>query len=386
MGAVERAVNIADLRALAKKRLPRMIFDYIDGGADDELTLQRNSERLRAHELRFSVLRDITHIDTKRTIMGAPAKLPFFISPTAASRLFHHEGETAVAKAAHEAGMIYAMSTIGSTKVEHITPVHDGPKWYQVYVWKDRGMVRDGLARAKAAGFSALALTVDVPVSGNRERDPRNGFTIPPDITPKTVLDALSRPTWLYHLATTPQIRPANYAFTGERDKSAKGIMAMMDDMFDRSVSWKDAAWLVEEWGGPVAIKGVCTVEDARQCVAIGAKGVWVSNHGGRQLDRSPATIDVLPEIVEAVGGRVSVIFDGGVRRGTDILTALALGADGVAIGRAYLFGLAAGGYRGVKRAIDILRLELRRDMALLGVTSLDQLTQEHVIRPGRRV
>lgn len=380
MSALARARNIADLRLLARTKLPRMVFDYIDGAAEDEITLARNTDRLRAHTLHWSVLKDISVIDTATTIMGARSALPFLISPTAASRLFHYEGESAVARAASKAGMIYAMSTIGSTTVENAAKATPGPKWFQVYVWKDRGLVREGLARAKAAGFTALALTVDVPVGGNRERDPRNQFTIPPTITSRTALDVLSRPGWLYRLATSPPITPAN--FDGVAGSFPGGIIAFMDSQFDRTVSWKDAAWLVEQWDGPVAIKGVMTASDARECVAIGAQGVWVSNHGGRQLDRAAATIDALPAVVEAVAGRASVIFDGGIRRGTDILTALALGAEGVAIGRAYLYGLAAGGEAGVARAIDILSSELRRDMALLGVTRISELSAAHVTRP----
>ncbi len=380
MSALTRARNIADLRLLAQRRLPRMVFDYIDGAAEDEITNTRNVERLRAHTLHWSVLRDISKIDTTTTIMGAPSALPFFITPTAASRLFHYQGEGAVARAAARAGMIYSVSTIGSTTVEDVAKATPGPKWFQVYVWKDRGLVREGLARAKAAGFTALALTVDVPVAGNRERDPKNQFTIPPKVTPRTAFDVLSRPGWLYRLATSPKVTAAN--FTGMGADHPGGIMGFIDAQFDRTVTWRDAAWLVEQWDGPVAIKGVMTAADARECLAIGAKGVWVSNHGGRQLDRAAATIDALPAIVDAVGGRASVIFDGGVRRGNDIMTALALGAEGVAIGRAYLFGLAAGGEAGVTRAIDILGTELRRDMALLGVTHVGELSPAHVTRP----
>ena len=381
MSALTRARNIADLRLIAQARLPRMVFDYIDGGAEDEITLARNTDRLRAHTLHWSVLRDISTIDTATTIMGAPSTLPFFITPTAASRLFHYQGEGAVARAAARAGMIYSVSTIGSTTVENVAKATPGPKWFQVYVWKDRGLVREGLARAKAAGFTALALTVDVPVAGNRERDPKNEFTIPPRITPRTVLDVLSRPAWLYRLATSPPITPAN--FDGVANHFPGGIMGFMDAQFDRTVAWKDAAWLVEQWDGPVAIKGVMTPADARECLAIGAKGIWVSNHGGRQLDRAAATIDALPAIVDAVGARASVIFDGGVRRGADIITALALGAEGVAIGRAYLYGLAAGGEAGVTRAIDILSSELRRDMALMGVSRISDIGPDLVSRPA---
>lgn len=381
MAALARARNIADLRLMAKARMPRMVFDYIDGGAEDEIALRRNVERLEAHILNWSALRDIAQIDTTRTIMGAASALPFLISPTAASRLFHHHGESGVARAAAGAGMIYACSTIGSTTVEDIAKATPGPKWFQVYVFKDRGLVREGLARAKAAGFTALALTVDVPVAGNRERDPKNRFTIPPKVSAHTALDALSHPAWLFNLVTTPPIRPAN--FDAVPTDHPGGIMGFIDSQFDRSVTWKDAAWLVEQWDGPVAIKGVSNAADAHACIDIGARGVWVSNHGGRQLARAAATIDTLPEVVDAVAGRASVIFDGGVRRGSDILTALALGAEGVAIGRSYLYGLGAGGEAGVARAIEILSTELRRDMALMGVTKIADLTPAHVRRPA---
>lgn len=380
MSALARARNIADLRLLAQKRMPRMVFDYMDGGAEDEIALTRNTDRLAAHTLNWSVLRDIAAIDTSRTIMGAPSKLPFLISPTAASRLFHSDGECGVARAAARKGMIYSVSTIGSTTVEDIAQATSGPKWFQVYVWKDRGLVREGLQRAKAAGFTALALTVDVPVAGNRERDPKNRFTIPPKIGLHTGLDALSHPAWLADFLAGPRIGPAN--FSGVKPDFPGGIMAFIDSQFDRTVTWKDAAWLVEQWDGPVAIKGVSNAADARECVAIGAH-VWVSNHGGRQLARAAATIDTLPEVVDAVAGRASIIFDGGVRRGADIITALALGADGVAIGRGYLYGLGAGGEAGVDRALQILEGELRRDMALMGVTRVADLTPAHVTRPG---
>ena len=379
--SLARCRNIADLRLLARRRAPRMVFDYIDGGADDEITLARNTGRLQAHTLNWSVLRDIAEIDTATTIMGAPCAQPFFITPTAASRLFHHHGECGVARAAAKAGLIYACSTIGSTTVEDIAQATAGPKWFQVYVWKDRGLVREGLARARAAGFTALALTVDVPVAGNRERDPKNEFTIPPRVTPRTAFDVLSHPTWFWHLATSPRIGPANFAGVG--GDHPRGIMGFIDSQFDRSVTWKDAAWLIEEWGGPVAIKGISNAADARECVAVGAAGVWVSNHGGRQLDRAGATIDALPGIVDAVAGKASIIFDGGVRRGTDVLIAIALGATGVAIGRAYLYGLCAGGEAGVARAIEILSTEVRRDMALMGVNRISDLRPAHVTRPA---
>lgn len=379
MTVIAKAHAIADLRALAARRLPRMVFDYIDGGADDEVTLRWNIERLRAHALNHAILKDVAQIDIAHRIFDRDCAAPFFISPTAASRLFHSDGERAAASAAHKANVLYSLSTIGSVTVEEINRVAPGPKLFQVYVWKDRELVREGLARARAAGFTTLALTVDVPVAGNRERDPRNGFSIPPKVTPKTVGQVLAKPAWLLDLLRTPPIRPAN--FERVSGHHAGGIIGFIDSQFDRTVTWRDAEWLMAEWRGPVALKGVITPQDARRAAEIGA-AVWVSNHGGRQLDRARATIDALPEIVAAVDRRVPIIFDGGVRRGSDIAIALALGADAVAIGRAYLYGLAAGGEAGVARALSILTAELRRTMALLGATKISDLKPDMVIAP----
>lgn len=376
--SLSRARNIADLRALARARLPLMVFDYIDGGADDERTLAANETRLRALELSWDALADVSTIDTSTTILGAPSRLPFLISPTATSRLFHpRAGELAVARAAQAAGVVYACSTLASTSMEDIAAAHRGPRWFQLYVWKDRALVRETLARAKAAGFSAIILTVDVPVAGNRERDHANDFTIPPKVTWRTASQALARPGYLWDLATTPRITPANFANVD----IGGGLIAFINTQFDRSVTWEDARWLRENWDGKLAIKGVITADDARRAAAIGADAIWVSNHGGRQLDTSPATIDALPAIADAVGGEREIIFDGGVRRGTDILKALALGANAVALGRAYLWGLAAGGQAGVAKALHILEEELRRAMALTGRTRISAIGPDVIFR-----
>jgi L-lactate dehydrogenase (cytochrome) len=376
--SLSRARNIADLRRMARARLPRMVFDYIDGGADDEVTLARNVSRFRDIELVWDVLADVSAIDTRTTIMGAASAAPFFISPTAMSRLFHPRGgEVAVARAAHAAGVPYTCSTLASTSVEDIAAACPGPKWFQVYVWKDRGLVKEMLARAKSAGFSAIILTVDVPVAGNRERDPANDFTIPPKLTPRTAAQALAAPGYLFDVMTTPTIRPANFA----RMRIESGLVDFINAQFDRSVTWDDARWLREAWDGKFAIKGLATPEDAQRAMAIGADAVWVSNHGGRQLDTAPATIDTLPAIAEAVAGKAEIILDGGVRRGGDIVKALALGANAVALGRAYLYGLVAGGERGVARALAIIEGELRRTMALCGRTRISAITRELVFR-----
>ncbi len=376
--SLARARNIADLRLLARARLPRMVFDYIDGGADDERTLAANEARFNALELAWEALTDVSVIDTGTSVMGAPMRLPFFISPTATSRLFHRRGgERAVARAAQAAGVVYTCSTLASTSMEDIARAHDGPRWFQLYVWKDRALVRETLARAKAAGFSAIILTVDVPVAGNRERDLANDFTIPPKVTWRTAAQALAKPGYLWDLATSPRITPANFAHLD----IGGGLIDFINTQFDRSVTWEDARWLRDTWDGKLAIKGVITAQDAERTIAIGADAVWVSNHGGRQLDTAPATIDALPAIAEAVQGRAAIILDGGVRRGSDVVKALALGADAVAIGRAYLWGLAAGGEAGVARALAILEAELRRTMALMGRPRIADIGADLVLR-----
>jgi L-lactate dehydrogenase (cytochrome) len=376
--SLARARNIGDLRRMARARLPRMVFDYIDGGADDEVTLALNVARFSDIELAWDALADVSAIDTRTMIMGEASASPFFIGPTATSRLFNPRGgEIAVARAAQAAGVPYACSTLASTSVEDIAAATAGPKWFQVYVWKDRGLVTEMLARAKAAGFGAIILTVDVPVAGNRERDHANDFTIPPKVTWRTASQALAAPGYLWDLMTTPEIKPANFAHM----RIDGGLIGFINAQFDRTVTWDDARWLRERWDGKVAIKGIATPEDAQRAIGVGADAVWVSNHGGRQLDTAPATIDTLPAIAEAIAGAAEIILDGGVRRGGDVVKALALGADAVALGRAYLYGLAAGGERGVARALAIMDSELRRTMALCGRAKTASLTRDLIFR-----
>ncbi|MBR9826691.1 MAG: alpha-hydroxy-acid oxidizing protein [Alphaproteobacteria bacterium] len=380
MGSLSTANNIADLRALAKKRLPRMVFDYIDGGADDEITLGDNPSRYSDYKLMFKTLVDVASIDMSTTVMGAKSAAPIIVTPTAAQRLFHPRGgESAVARAAQKAGLIYCLSTLGSASIERIAELTDGPKWFQVYVWKDKAIVEKALERARKAGFTGVILTVDVPVAGNRERDHVNAFTIPPKINAKTVSQVLARPGYLFDMLSTPEIIAANWA---DMDTGGMGIIEFLNSQFDRSVTWEDARWMKEIWGGPFAVKGICRADDAQRCVEIGADAVWISNHGGRQLDTSPATIDTLPDIVAAVRGQAEIILDGGIRRGTDIIKALALGANAVAVGRPYLYGLGAAGEAGVSHALNFLMTSLERDMALTGVSKLSDLTADFVRRP----
>jgi L-lactate dehydrogenase (cytochrome) len=363
-------LNIADLRAAARRRAHRMVFDYIDGGADDERTLRRNSDAFSEYDLLFRVLVGVDGVDTSTTVLGERLALPFFTSPSAGNRLFHTQGERAVARAAGDAGVIYCLSTLSSVSIEEIAALTQGPKWFQCYVWKDRGLVREMLDRARAAGFKAMILTVDFPVTGNRERDPRNGFTIPPKVGLRQAWEALKRPAWTWDYLTKPPIKYANLS----ADTAAVSLTQFVAEQLNAGFSWRDAEWLLGEWNGPSVIKGVVREDDAVRAVATGFNAIMVSNHGGRQLDDSPAPIDVLEGIVGAVGDRAEVILDGGVRRGTDVLKALALGARAVSFARPYLYGLAAGGEAGVRRALAIIAAAVRRDMALLGARSVSEI------------
>jgi L-lactate dehydrogenase (cytochrome) len=368
-------LDIADLRAAARRRAHRMVFDYIDGGADEERTLRRNSDAFSEYDLLFRVLVGVDSVDTSTTILGHRLSYPFFTSPTAGNRLFHAEGERAVAKAVSDAGLIYCLSTVSSVSIEEIAGLTRGPKWFQCYVWRDRSLVKEMLERARAAGFTALILTVDLPVAGNRARDARNGFTIPPKIGVRQAWEALKRPAWTRDYMTGAPIRYANLS----ENIPAVSLAQFVADQLSAGFSWHDAEWLLGEWNGPSVIKGVVREDDAARAVATGFGAIMVSNHGGRQLDDSPAPIDVLEGIVRAVGDRAEVILDGGIRRGTDVLKALALGARAVSFARPYLYGLAAGGEAGVRRALDIMAAGVRRDMALLGTRNISEIDRSCV-------
>jgi L-lactate dehydrogenase (cytochrome) len=381
---VDAAFSISDLRRLAERRLPRGPFGYMDGAAEDEVALRRNSEGFGDYSLVGHTLRDVSEIDTTHTILGTPSSLPILLSPTGFGRLFHHEGERASSRAAASAGLIFTLSTLGTVSIEDVAAVSDGPKWFQLYVWKDRSIASDLIARAKASGYETLVLTVDTPVAGRRERDYRNGFTIPPTVGLKTLLDGARKPSWWYGFMTT---EPLDFAVVSRYTPGGTGpggVMGYINSQFDQTLSWDDAAAIKQEWGGRMVIKGVQCVEDARMCAEIGMDGVMLSNHGGRQLDHAVAPIDLLPEVLEAVGGQTSVIVDGGIRRGTDILKALALGADACAIGRSYLYGLGAGGEKGVARAIELLAYELKVAMTLAGARSVKEIDSSMIRRAAR--
>jgi L-lactate dehydrogenase (cytochrome) len=303
--------------------------------------------------------------------------MPYFCAPTAMSRLFHHDGEIAVARAAARAGTLYCLSSISTTSIEDAAAAANGPKLFQVYVFKDRGLNREFIRRCKESGYVALALTVDVPVAGNRERDLVTGMTIPPQLTLATLLNFAMHPRWVWNYLTHPRIELANVRNRISGDVTT--LVSFFNDQLDRAVSWDDAEWMIEEWGGPFAIKGILSVADAKRAVDVGASAVIISNHGGRQLDTSPAPIEVLSEIVDAVGDRLEVILEGGVRRGVHVLKALALGATACAGGRPYLFGLGAGGEAGVDRALEILKTDIERDMRLLGCRNVAEIDSTRI-------
>ena len=386
MANLSRAFNIEDLRRLARRRLPRFIFDYLDGGADDERVLARNRAAFDGYALLTRVLVDVSEIDLRTRILGMPSAAPFVLSSTGASRFFHPDGELAAARAAAKVNVIYGTAASAMCSIEEVAAVAAGPRFFQVYVFGDRGLNREFLQRCKAANYGALFLTVDCAVAGNRERDLRNRLSIPPKMTPSVIWQLARHPAWLWRYLSAPAWRFPN--LENALDETTKADFGSVAEWFgaqlDRSFTWRDAEQLIEEWGGQFVLKGITRVEDALQAAAIGATGILVSNHGGRQLDGLPSSLELLPPILDAVGDRLEVLVDGGFRRGTDILVALALGARAVSLGRPYLYGLAAGGEAGVSRAIDLLAGELRRNMAMMGVPSLDGLRPDCLVR--RRV
>jgi L-lactate dehydrogenase (cytochrome) len=374
---LENALTIADLRAIARRRTPRSVFDYTDGAAEREITLRRARRLFAELELRPSILKDVSDVDLSTTVLGRTSALPFAFAPTGFTRMMNHEGERAVVRVAQRHGVPYSLSTMGTTSPEDVAAAApEARRWFQLYVWNDRAAGEELMRRAAAAGFEALVLTVDVPVAGARLRDVRNGFAIPPALTASTVLDAATHPAWWMNLLTTEPLQFATLS-------SWEGTVAdMIDAMFDPSMTIADLEWVRSCWAGPLVIKGIQTVADARRVVDAGADGIILSNHGGRQLDRAPVPLRLLPDVVEAVGDRTEVWLDTGSMSGADIVAALALGARTTLVGRAYLYGLMAGGERGVERAVQILEREVRRTMQLLGVRSVTELGPQHVRLP----
>jgi L-lactate dehydrogenase (cytochrome) len=378
---LEKALTIADLRDIARRRTPKAAFDYTEGAAEAEISLARAREAFRDIEFHPAILRDVEHIDTSRTVLGGRVELPFGIAPTGFTRLMQTEGERAGAAAAAAAGIPFSLSTMGTTSIEDVAAAAPGGRnWFQLYMWKDRDRSMELVQRAAAAGFDTLLVTVDVPVAGARLRDQRNGFTIPPQLTPGTVVNAIPRPAWWFNFLTTEPLTFASLsAWSGT-------VGDLLDTMFDPTVAYEDLAWIRDRWPGKVVVKGVQSLDDARALASTGVDGIVLSNHGGRQLDRAPIPFHLLPQVAREVGSDCEVHVDTGIMTGADIVAAVALGAHFTFIGRAYLYGLMAGGRPGVDRAIDILRGEITRTMRLLGVRTLDELEPRHVTQLRRLV
>lgn len=372
--AVERAQTIEDLRRIALRRVPRSVFDYVDGGAERELTLQRARQAFDNAEYRARVLRNVEHIDHTRELFGQHNAAPFVLAPTGFTRMMHHEGETAVAAAAAKAGLTYALSTVGTTSIEEVAAVQPtGRRWFQLYPPRDRDRIESLVTRAAQSGYDALILTVDTAVSGRRLRDTRNGLTVPPTLTAKTLAQMAIRPRWWLNVLSTAPLTFANLP------KTETEMATLLRQNFNPTISYDDLRWLRELWTGPLIVKGVQHPDDAVQILETGADAIVLSNHGGRQLDRSIAPLELLPEVRRAVGTQATVFVDGGVQSGADVVTAIALGADAVLVGRAYLYGLMAGGEAGVTRALDILTAEIGITMQLIGATTLADLNPDLV-------
>ena len=382
---LQRCASVEDLRAIARRVLPAGAFDYIDGGAEDESALDRNTRGFRELEMAPRVLRDVRAVDTSATILGRDTPFPLILAPTGFTRLADPQGELAAARAANRAGLPYALSTMGTRSMEEVAAVSDGVKWFQVYVWRDKGLLAEMIQRAADAGFETLCITVDAAMLGRRERDVRRGFTLPPKLGLGIVWEGITRPGWSWRFATSEPITFANVEGNSAIDGStAVDLAAFMNSQFDPSLSWQDVEWMRSQWDGPVVVKGVQSVADAVIARDEGLDGVVLSNHGGRQLDSAPAIIDLVAPVAQAVGGDLDIICDGGVRRGGDIVKAVALGATACMAGRAYLYALAAAGEKGVDWVIEHLRTGMERDMALCGASSVADLTPE-LVNIGRR-
>jgi len=377
----DRLTSVADLRGAAQRRLPAAVFDYIEGGAEGEVTLRRNVAAFADTTFVPRVLRDVSDVDPSTTLVGRPLPLPLVLAPTGFTRIAHPEGELAVARAAARAGIPYTLSTLGTSSIEDVASA-GGRRWFQVYVWRDRGLVEEMIARARAASYEAIVLTVDTAVLGRRERDVRRGLTLPPAIGLETLVDGVRHPRWTWGLLRSEPIRFANVTGRHVGDGATPVRLAdYVSSQFDSALSWRDLDWLRAAWDGPIVLKGIQSVADARIAATEGVDVVAVSNHGGRQLDRSPAVLDLVADVRDAVGDAVELLCDGGVRRGSDIVAALALGATACMIGRAYLYGLAAGGEAGVDHVLDLLDRDVRRTLALLGCPAAVELSRED-IRP----
>jgi len=376
---LKKIASVEDYRKYAKRRLPFGVFDYIDGGAEDERTLERNVSAFSKLGFHPRVMRDVSQLDTSTTIFGRPSSMPLILSPTGFTRIAHSQGELAVARAAERAGIPWSLSTMGTRSIEDVAAVSDGEKWFQIYTWRDRALVEELVGRAKAAGYTTVWLTVDTAVLGRRERDVRRGMTLPPKIGPGTIVDGAIHPSWTLDFLRNDPITFANIVGHDEDGSTAVSLADHVKRQFDQALSWDDIEWLRSFWDGPIVLKGIQTVADAKQAVAVGVDGIGLSNHGGRQLDDAPAPIELVEPVRQEIGDTGTIICDGGVRRGSDIVKAIALGADAVAMGRPYLYALGAAGERGVDHLLDFMRDGMERTMALTGARNVAEIGRDLV-------
>ena len=379
--SLKNCYNFEDFRKLAKKKLPAPIFHYIDGGADDETTLKRNTNSFDDCDLIPNILRSVGEPDLSTTVFGRKIDMPIFLSPTAMQSLYHPDGDKASARAAEKFGTMYSMSTMASFSIEEIANISSGPKLFQLYIHKDKSFTDDLIDRCKRANFDGLCLTVDTLVAGNRERDHRTGFTTPPKFTLESIMNFAIRPGWLFRYFTNKKFELANIKHKTDKGTSiTKSVIDYVNEQYDPHMNWDDAEYCIKKWDGPFALKGVMSVEDAKRAVDIGCTAIIISNHGGRQLDGSRTPFDQLKAISDAVGDKLEIILDGGVRRGTHVLKALAAGATACSFGKAFLFSLGAGGQQGVERLLQNMHDEIRRNMILMGCKSVKELDRSKII------
>ncbi len=379
--SLKSCYNFEDFRKLAKKKLPAPIFHYIDGGADDETTLKRNTNSFDDCDLIPNILRSVGEPDLSTKVFGRKIDMPIFLSPTAMQSLYHPDGDKASAKAAEKFGTMYSMSTMASFSIEEIANISSGPKLFQLYIHKDKSFTDDLIDRCRRANFDGLCLTVDTLVAGNRERDHRTGFTTPPKFTLESIMNFAMRPGWLFRYFTNKKFELANIKHKTDKGTSiTKSVIDYVNEQYDPNMNWDDAEYCIKKWDGPFALKGVMSVEDAKRAVDIGCTAIIISNHGGRQLDGSRTPFDQLKAISDAVGDKVEIILDGGVRRGTHVLKALAAGATACSFGKAFLFSLGAGGQQGVERLLQNMHDEIRRNMILMGCKSIKELDRSKII------
>tara|TARA_B100000989_G_scaffold10857_1_gene7406 strand:+ start:10152 stop:11303 length:1152 start_codon:yes stop_codon:yes gene_type:complete len=373
--------NFNDFRKLAKRKLPSPIFHYIDGGSDDEATLRRNTKAFEDCDLVPNILASVGKPDLSTTIFGRKIDMPLFLSPTAMQRLYHHDGDKASARAAEKFGTFYSMSTMANNSIEEISNISSGPKLFQLYIHKDQSITDDLIDRCRRSGFDGLCLTVDTIVAGNREKDHRTGFTTPPKLTLKSLMSFATHPQWVFNYLIHGKFELANVKNKTDKGTNiSKSVIEYINEQYDPAMNWSDAEYCIKKWNGPFALKGVMSVEDAKRAVDIGCTAIMISNHGGRQLDGSRSPFDQIKEISDAVGDKIEIILDGGIRRGTHVLKAIAAGAKACSFGKAFLFSLGAGGQQGVEKLLQNMHDEIQRNMILMGCKNLRELNQSKII------